>query len=222
VVIAIIGVLAGLLIPAISHAREKARQASCMNNLKQFSIGINVYRNDHDNAAPPWLSTLYPNYVANKALYICRSDSSAGADGSKPDVAHGGTISAVGDQFAETDDIAGNGAASRNNAITACSYMYELCDVPCSYFHVGSTYPGSPLAAGATWNDVKMYELRELYRGEETVFPVLRCFNHYRERTIDVTSNGTDIVESPVTLNVAFAGNVLFTGLDWTLRVVER
>jgi type II secretory pathway pseudopilin PulG len=219
VVIAIIGVMAGLLLPAISHAREKARQAHCMNNLKQFSIGINVYRNDHDSMPPPWLSSLYPNYIAgNKGIYICRSDRSQGADGSKPDEAHGGTDSLVGSQFVETDDTKGR------NGITACSYMYELCDTNCSYADA-STYPGSGLTAISTWYAVKMYELQQHYTGEETLFPVIRCFNHCGERTIRVYTNGTDIAsirETPVTLNVTYAGNVLITGVDWTHKLVAE
>lgn len=220
VVIAIIGILAGLLLPAIQHAREKARQANCMNNLRQFSVAIHVYRNDHDNTPPPWLSALYPTYIANQRLYICRSDASQGAWGSKPDTMK--TEGIDDKEFKETDDTEFNTSmpASRNSAIAACSYMYELCDIAC-YYDLGVTPYSPPLTNGATWYEVKMYELTTKYQGEETVFPVIRCFNHYKERTVPVTSNGTDIVQSPVTLNVAYAGNVLFTGLDWTLRVVE-
>src|SRR5260370_30679808 len=55
VVIAIIAILAAILFPVFAQAREKARQASCMNNLKQMATGMLMYSDDYDHLFPPVL-----------------------------------------------------------------------------------------------------------------------------------------------------------------------
>jgi len=52
VVIAIIAILAAMLLPALSRAREKARQATCVSNLKQISLGMFMYADDNDGWMP--------------------------------------------------------------------------------------------------------------------------------------------------------------------------
>ncbi len=53
VVIAIIAILAALLLPTLSRARDRAWMASCMNNLKQLNLCFTLYAQDHDEVMPP-------------------------------------------------------------------------------------------------------------------------------------------------------------------------
>jgi len=59
VVVAIIGILAAILFPVFARAREKARQASCMSNLKQIGLAIMQYEQDYDG------NTMLPYYYTD-------------------------------------------------------------------------------------------------------------------------------------------------------------
>ena len=60
VVVAIIAILAAMLLPALNRAREKAKQAACIQNLKNIGIAIRLYTNDFEE----WLM-----YVPNDTNY---------------------------------------------------------------------------------------------------------------------------------------------------------
>ena len=57
VVIAIIAILAGLLLPALAAAREKARRTACLNNLKQLGIALESYTSDFNGYMPSWIGS---------------------------------------------------------------------------------------------------------------------------------------------------------------------
>ena len=92
VVIGIIAILAAILFPVFARAREKARQASCLSNLKQLALGFLMYVQDYDERLPRycwWLNPASINtpsdktnlnkmiepYVKNTQVFECPSSS---------------------------------------------------------------------------------------------------------------------------------------------------
>jgi prepilin-type N-terminal cleavage/methylation domain-containing protein/prepilin-type processing-associated H-X9-DG protein len=56
VVIAIIAILAAILFPVFARAREKAKQTSCLNNVKQLGLALTMYVQDYDDVMPVYYS----------------------------------------------------------------------------------------------------------------------------------------------------------------------
>jgi prepilin-type N-terminal cleavage/methylation domain-containing protein len=94
VVIAIIAILAAILFPVFAQAREKARQTTCLSNMKQLGHGLTMYLQDYDDVFPfnwygrtpdvwwqslpetgagsglayKWMDVIYP-YVKNEQVF---------------------------------------------------------------------------------------------------------------------------------------------------------
>jgi prepilin-type N-terminal cleavage/methylation domain-containing protein/prepilin-type processing-associated H-X9-DG protein len=87
VVIAIIAILAAILFPVFARAREKARQTSCLSNMKQLGLSDMMYAQDYDeilvryadracrggaDSRTEWYEALAP-YIKNSQIFVCPS-----------------------------------------------------------------------------------------------------------------------------------------------------
>ena len=202
VVIAIIGILAGLLSGPVMNSLKQGQVTACTNNLRQCGIMIQLYRNANNSAYPLWLSGT--EYGGNRKIFICPLDASKGKEGSRPDW--------IADmQFAETNDMPDAALTeidSRERGsyppgtykpqdgweapkqIKAFSYMYEFCGAPAPAEWASD--PDYALPLNATWQQFKFAEMRvskvRNYEGAwedrnvSQFVPVVRCYHHNDNR----------------------------------------
>lgn len=78
VVIAIIAILAAILFPVFSAAKERGRISNCTSNFRQLHSGMSLYQDDNNGTYPPFLASMYPHYISSKRAYICNGDKTHG------------------------------------------------------------------------------------------------------------------------------------------------
>jgi len=210
VVIAIISMLAGQLLPALSGAKEKGRQANCINNLKQFDIAIELYYQDYESDYPCWLSNLYPSYIRTKKSFACLTDLYHGEKGhghepyyDAEDIPTGQNPIPAG--YANRDAIlADPGFLARNPEVTECSYLYEFNPNKCWWFHDSYADGSAEFEAAdangdakVTWYEAKMWQSRDQkYEGK---VPIARCFwhfNNYKQKVLNLSAQNHNVFTS--------------------------
>jgi prepilin-type N-terminal cleavage/methylation domain-containing protein/prepilin-type processing-associated H-X9-DG protein len=126
VVVAIIGILAAILFPVFARARENARKAVCMSNLKQIGLGLMMYVQDFDETYPvsyfagapagklTWYDVINP-YVKNDQVFVCPTAGKIeSTDASDP--SSGGYGFNVGGTHTDSGTGIGNGFGYRSQA----------------------------------------------------------------------------------------------------------
>ena len=231
VVIGIIGILSSALVVSVQSGYKQARQTNCKSNLRQFGVGLTIYRGEHDNKTPGWISNLYPDYVDDRSMYVCRADINGGRDRPRPKELLA-LIKDSGNSADQTSywDNKQNLDARRNKAIECCSYFYEFSMAPAnSGWYKGSvSLPSSTVINSMA--DFKTVQLRygdqaNIVNGQQMPYsasrvPIARCFHHFRDQKVICFQNSADGTKSGntkkdfITINVAYAGNV-FVGPTW-------
>jgi prepilin-type N-terminal cleavage/methylation domain-containing protein len=227
VVICILGILGAALVTSVQSGYKQARQANCKSNLRQFGVALTIYRGEHDNLTPDWLSNLYPEYVDDRSMYVCRADLNNG--GAAPVAsAYLGKIKDTQNFYRNSptwDNEKGSGT-TRNRAVQRCSYCYEFSAAE----GAGGWYNGDPLPESRkTFSTIAEYKRIQLDYGDNnnrisgtqmpysgSRLPIIRCTHHWRDQYIygRANSGSSSPSRQPITINVAYAGNV-FAGPPW-------
>jgi prepilin-type N-terminal cleavage/methylation domain-containing protein/prepilin-type processing-associated H-X9-DG protein len=163
VVIAIIAILAAMLLPALSHAKESGKRIACLNNLKQLDLALKIYLDDNQSVFPPrsgsdrWPDRLGDNYGKNLNVLLCPSDGLNPQTASNTDnVADGAPrsylINAFNDYFEATL------GADAWTAYTAGTYPNGMKESV-----VG--YPSETIAFGEKMTDAMDYYM-DFYEGD--------------------------------------------------------
>jgi prepilin-type N-terminal cleavage/methylation domain-containing protein/prepilin-type processing-associated H-X9-DG protein len=144
VVIAIIAILASILFPVFAKAREKARQTTCLSQIRQIAIAAQMYDQDNNARYPGYSGwdSLLGNYLGNnQQMFTCPSDSSS--TGAVNSYGYNGML------------VRADGSGVNESVITAPTEVGVVCDAsPSMTYGTGGVIGGGGIAQASTLNQI--------------------------------------------------------------------
>ena len=199
VVIAIIAILAAMLLPALSAAKQRAYLASCLNNVKQISVGASLYVNDYNDWLPPSSgigSQTGFNAVAQEeyGTYVWQGPANTPQLNAAAPVA-GGTYENYGYLFQM--NVAGNGSiffcpsynAKKVSLYSSTSYQPLLTPVNYpGYGNIQGSYVWNPWVGA---NNIRLYQ-------KSTEFNQVQVLS--MEHLVNANATAADMTMNPTTV----------------------
>jgi len=171
VVIAIIAILAAMLLPALSRAKETARRISCTNNMKQLAASAVMYADDNRQALPPrssverWPAAFQDNYKNYKILR-CPTDGPA-----DPKTGVTDTNRYLGDGMPRSYIINGWNDYFKHTLSDADFQAYMGARSPVSYKETAPPHPSETVLFGEKKSQSPHYYMDLLEPGRSQDFP---------------------------------------------------
>ena len=224
VVIGIIAILASMLMPALGKAKEKANQTSCINQLKQLSTAMAMYRNDNRDAWAYWLSTLYPDYINAQKVYQCPNNVKGSLDphpyddnNTTKDQAKMCYDKADTEYIKYNDkDTSGkpNIGDNKKTQVKRCDYLYQMSNgnassVASGWFGYNSDGKKVSMCECKEWQLENGDPYNDGNPYDPTLFPVISCFFHVKKH------QGKSVEDATPLLNISYAGNFFMSRVRW-------
>ena len=117
VVISVFLIMIALLTPFVKMTQDRAYKINCANNLRQISLGLHSYAIDHNEAFPPQLGYLYPNYINNEKAFDCPAAKTVGTKDNPDYIYKGGLTESSSAKEIIIEDRDGNHGKSGKNIL---------------------------------------------------------------------------------------------------------